>query len=38
MTSAPRHKIISTGLREIILGSAIAEHVDDVWACESSSR
>jgi hypothetical protein len=28
------HYIISTGLREIILGSAIAEHVDDVWACE----
>jgi hypothetical protein len=28
------HYIVSTGLRQMILGSGIAEHVDDVWACE----
>jgi len=28
------HYVISTGLREMILGSAIAPYVDDVWACE----
>ena len=26
--------IVSTGLRQMILGSAIAEHVDGVWACD----
>lgn len=28
------HYIVSTGLRQMILGSAIARQVDDVWACE----
>jgi hypothetical protein len=28
------HYVVSTGLRQMIMGSAIAEHVDDVWACE----
>lgn len=30
------HHIVSTGLRQMILGSAIAAHVrpDDVWGCE----
>lgn len=28
------HYIVSTGLRQMILGSAIAPHVDGVWACE----
>jgi hypothetical protein len=28
------HYIVSTGLRQMILGSPIAEHVTDVWACE----
>jgi hypothetical protein len=28
------HYIVSTGLREMIMGSMIAPHVDDVWACE----
>jgi hypothetical protein len=28
------HYIVSTGLRQMILGSAIAPFVDDVWACE----
>ena len=28
------HYIISTGLAEIIRGSAVAEHVDDVFGCE----
>ncbi|MDH3712849.1 MAG: haloacid dehalogenase-like hydrolase [Gammaproteobacteria bacterium] len=28
------HYIVSTGLRQMILGSAIAEHVDGVWGCE----
>lgn len=28
------HYIVSTGLRQMILGSAVAPHVDFVWACE----
>jgi hypothetical protein len=28
------HYVVSTGLRQMILGSAIAEHVDGVWGCE----
>lgn len=28
------HYIVSTGLRQMIMGSRIAEHVDGVWACE----
>jgi hypothetical protein len=28
------HYVVSTGLREMILGSAIAEHLNGVWACE----
>jgi hypothetical protein len=28
------HYVVSTGLRQMILGSAIAPHVEDVWACE----
>lgn len=28
------HYIVSTGLRQMILGSAIAKHVEDVWGCE----
>lgn len=28
------HYVVSTGLRKIIQGSAIAEHVDGIWACE----
>lgn len=28
------HYVISTGLRQMIMGSAIAPQVDDVWACE----
>ena len=28
------HYIVSTGLRQMILGSAVAPFVDDVWACE----
>ena len=28
------HYIVSTGLRQMILGSEIAEYVDGVWACE----
>jgi len=28
------HYIVSTGLRQMILGSTIAEHVDGVWACD----
>src|ERR1700730_18269545 len=31
---AVEHYIVSTGLREVIMGSRIAPHVDDVWACE----
>ena len=32
------HYIVSTGLREMIKGSAVEEHVDDVWACEFLER
>jgi hypothetical protein len=28
------HYIVSTGLRRMILGSAVAPFVDDIWACE----
>ncbi len=28
------HYIVSTGLREMILGSAVAPSMEDVWACE----
>ncbi len=28
------HYIVSTGLRQMILGSAVAEQVTDIWACE----
>jgi hypothetical protein len=28
------HYVVSSGLRPTILGSAIAAHVDEVWACE----
>lgn len=28
------HYIVSTGLRQMILGSKIAPYVDDVWGCE----
>jgi hypothetical protein len=28
------HYVVSTGLRQMILGSAIAPLVEDVWACE----
>jgi hypothetical protein len=28
------HYIVSTGLREMIMGSKIAQHVDGVWGCE----
>lgn len=28
------HYVVSTGLRQMILGSAIADHIDGVWACE----
>jgi hypothetical protein len=28
------HYIVSTGLRQIILGSAVARHVENVWGCE----
>lgn len=28
------HYVVSTGLRQMILGSAVAEHVDGVWGCE----
>ena len=32
------HYVVSTGLRQMILGSAVAEHVDDVWASEFVER
>jgi hypothetical protein len=32
------HYIISSGLRQMILGSAIAPYIDDVWACEFVER
>jgi hypothetical protein len=28
------HYIVSTGLRQMIMGSALADHVDGIWACE----
>ena len=28
------HYIVSTGLRQMILGSSVAPFMDDVWACE----
>jgi hypothetical protein len=28
------HYVVSTGLRQMILGSAIASHLEYVWACE----
>jgi hypothetical protein len=28
------HYVVSTGLRQMIMGSTIAPQVDDVWACE----
>ena len=28
------HYVVSTGLREMILGSAVAPQVDHIWACE----
>jgi hypothetical protein len=28
------HYVVSTGLRQMILGSAVAPLVDDIWACE----
>ena len=28
------HYIVSTGLRQMIEGSAIRSHIDDIWACE----
>jgi hypothetical protein len=28
------HYVVSTGLRQMVYGSAIAAHVEDVWACE----
>ena len=28
------HYVVSTGLRQMILGSALAEHIVDVWGCE----
>jgi hypothetical protein len=28
------HYVVSTGLRQIIMGSRISEHLDGVWACE----
>jgi hypothetical protein len=31
---AVEHYIVSTGLREMIMGSKIAPYVNDVWACE----
>lgn len=31
---AVEHYVVSSGLRQMILGSAISEHLDGVWACE----
>lgn len=28
------HYVVSTGLRQMVLGSKIASHIDGVWACE----
>ena len=32
------HYIVSSGLRQMILGSAVASHVSGVWACEFSEE
>jgi hypothetical protein len=32
------HYIVSTGLRQMILGSAIADFVDGVWGCEFAEQ
>lgn len=32
------HYIVSTGLREMIAGSAIADHVDGIWGCEFAEQ
>jgi hypothetical protein len=34
---AVEHYVVSSGLRQMILGSAIAPYLDDVWACEFSA-
>jgi hypothetical protein len=28
------HYVVSTGLRQMVLGSGVAAAVDDVWGCE----
>ena len=28
------HYVVSNGLRELIMGSQLAEHIDGIWACE----
>ncbi len=30
------HYVVSTGLRQMIMGSKVADHLDGVWACEFS--
>lgn len=32
------HYIVSTGLREVIAGSDVSEHVDGIWGCEFAER
>ena len=32
------HYVVSTGLRQMILGSAVAPYLDGVWACEFAER
>ncbi len=32
------HYVVSTGLRQMILGSSIAQHVDGVWGCDFLER
>lgn len=32
------HYIVSTGLRQMILGSTIAQHTDGIWGCEFVER
>lgn len=32
------HYIVSTGLRQMILGSKIAKSVDDIWGCEFAEQ
>lgn len=34
---AVEHYVVSSGLRQMILGSAVAPYLDDVWACEFSA-